>query len=425
MVNTSGCPLSQHRGMSWKQIPLMEQRLRFVLEWQANELSKAELCRRYGIQRRIGYKWWQRYQQFGVEGLRDQSRAPHSSPQQLGAAVVDRIVELRGRFPTWGAPKIRAHLERSFPGEVPPAPSTIGEVLRQAGLTRPQGRRRRAPPRSQPLAHAVQPNQVWTIDFKGWFRTADGARCEPLTLLDAASRYLFRCQAVSSTSGSQVRRWLEAAFREYGLPQRIRSDNGAPFVGIGLGGLSRLSVWWLKLGILPERIRPATPSENGRHERFHLTLKQHTAQPPAAHLRAQQRRFDQFRQHYNHERPHEALGQQPPALFYQPSARPYPCPLREPLYACGWLQRRVEKRGQMRWRGGKLFVGSALAGEAVGLEAVGEGLYRVWYGPIPLGLLDERRSRIVPPPRPRRRQPRRPATPPAGVDTAADEFFKA
>lgn len=372
----------------------MEERFRFVQEYRKDEESLAELCRRYGVSRKTGYKWLERYQAEGLEGLRDQPRAAAHHPNEVLTEVAEAVLRLRREHPHWGPLKLRARLERAEPEILWPAPSTIGEILKRAGLTIPRKHRRKATPSPSPLAHAAAANQVWSTDFKGWFRCGDGTRCDPFTLSDGFSRFVLRCQAMESTEGRPVRGVMEAAFREYGLPDAIRSDNGSPFATPGLGGLSELSVWWIKLGIRPERIRPGKPQQNGRHERMHRTLKQATACPPAANLRLQQIHFDHFRQEYNWERPHAALGMQTPAELYVASARSYPSRLREPEYADGWEIRGVSSCGRMRWWTAKIFVGRALSGETVGLEPIDDGQWRVWFYEYPIGILDERRRVI-------------------------------
>jgi hypothetical protein len=242
-------------------------------------------------------------------------------------------------------------------------------------------------------------NVVWTLDFKGQFRTGDGVLCYPLTLSDGFSRYLLRCQALPKADGAQVRPIVEAAFREYGLPLVIRTDNGEPFASTGLAGLSQLAVWWIKLGITPERIDPGQPSQNGRHERMHRTLKAETTQPPAATLRAQQQVFQQFLQEYNEERPHEALGQIPPAELYAPSPRTYPDRLVPFAYPTADVVKRVRSNGELYWHGQYIYLSKLLAGEPVGCWQQADGHWRVWFGPLELGVLDETRGRIVRPDR--------------------------
>ena len=302
-------------------------------------------------------------------------------------------------------------MRREQPQQQPPAASTIGAILRQEGLTRPRKKRRRTPPYSEPLAHAKEPNDVVSIDFKGWFPCRDGSRIDPLTLVDNASRYALCCQAVEACNFVQVRRVLESVFLQYGLPRAIRSDNGAPFASRAIKGLSRLSVWWLRLGIEVERIPPATPSANGRQERFHRTLKQHTADPPAANRRAQQRAFESFCCEYNEQRPHQALGQQVPASLYRPSDRAYPSQLPEIEYPSSFPQRQVGKRGEIYWRGARIFVSEVLYGEPLGLEAIADGVYRVWFCSLQLGTFDERRGKLAPLSRRRDNGPSGPASP--------------
>lgn len=376
----------------------MDERLQFVAECLRLERSMAELCRAYGISRKTGYKVLGRYGADGPRGLQDRSRAPHQHPNAVAEELVSAVLALRVRHPRWGPRKLRARLQREAPTGRWPAASTIGDLLQRHGLTVPRRRRRRAAPATDPLRGCVAPNDVWTADFKGWFRTGDGARCNPLTLSDGVSRFLLRCQALTPPDEARVRPLCEAAFREYGLPGAIRSDNGPPFASVAAGGLSRLAVWWIKLGIRPERIRPGHPEDNGRHERLHQTLKAETATPPASTLRAQQQRFDRFRREYNEERPHEALGQHPPAAVYTPSPRPYPERVREPEYPDDQLVRRVRHNGEIKWHGRLIFVSQCLAGEPVGLEEFDDDRWLVRFGPVALGWLDARRDRLHPPP---------------------------
>jgi len=375
--------------LGWKETGVQEERLRLCLEFEARELSRAAICRRYGVSGKTGYKWFAAYKRLGVAGLADRSRAPHNQPHAVDAETVGAILGARAQHPSWGERKLKAWLEREQSGRKWPCASSIGAVLKRYGLTSPPQRRRRASPSQQPLAEARDANEIWAIDFKGWFRTGDGRRCDPLTLSDVHTRYLLRCQGVDETGAAFVRPLLEAAFREYGLPARIRSDNGPPFASTGVGGLSRLSVWWLRLGIALERIEPGHPEQNGRHERMHRTLKQETAQPPQRTLRAQQRAFDRFRLEYNEERPHEALEMATPGSLYAPSARPFPGRLPEMEYPAGFAMRIVERHGDVHWRYGRFFLGEALAGETVGLEELEDG-WRVWFGPLPLAHLDAR-----------------------------------
>ena len=385
--------------MPWQEVCVQERRIRFIHDWQKQEDSMAELCRRYGISRRVGYKWVERYKQDGIEGLQDHSRAPKRHPNQTPAAIEERILTLRAKHGYWGPATLKAVLERKDAAVKWPARSTIGNLLRRHGLSAPRRRRPRAAPTRPPLTPMQQPNQVWSIDFKGWFRTQDGQRCDPLTISDGASRYLLRCQAMRHPDGAHVRPLMAATFREYGLPQVMRSDNGPPFATLAVHGLSSLAVWWIQLGICPERIEPRHPEQNGRHERMHKTLKQETASPPRRTMRAQQRAFDHFQREYNEERPHQGLELKTPAECYDASPRPYPSRIEQPEYPAEFEVRRVAK-GEIRWRVRRVFVGNGLNGERIGLEQIGDGLWRAWYSFYELGRLDERKGRLLPPLRP-------------------------
>ena len=380
--------------MPWTETCAVDQRLRFVMEYELGEEPMAVLCQQYGISRKTGYKWLGRFLGEGPEALKDRSRAPRHHPNEVCAAVEQAILSLRGEHPRWGPKKLRVVLQRDDGGSRWPAASTIGEVLNRHGLTIPRKRRRRVPPQTKPFASCDGPNAVWCADFKGWFRTQDGARCDPLTISDGHSRYLLRCQAMTQTGFEGVGPLFEAAFRQYGLPGAIRTDNGAPFAGQGPQGLSRLSVWWIKLGIVPERIDAGHPEQNGRHERMHGTLKRATASPPARTLRAQQRRFDGFRQEYNEQRPHEALGMRTPSSVYCLSTRRYP--ERIAPFAYGDMAvRRVRDRGDFRWHCGKVYLSKVLIGECVGLEPLDGRHWTVHFGPVLLGIFDSRNRRML------------------------------
>lgn len=378
--------------MPWTETCALEERARFVVECGLQELSMAELCRKYGISRKTGYKWLARADAGGLASLSDLSRAPRMHPNELPAELEEAIVALRQDHPTWGPRKLRELLKG---GDRLPAASTIGDLLKRRGLAVPRKLRRRVPPQTQPFAACSQPNNVWCADFKGWFRTGDGRRCDPLTITDACSRYLFRCQVLARPDHDCSRPVFEAAFREFGLPLAIRTDNGSPFASRALAGLSRLSVWWIKLGIDVERIDAGKPQQNGRHERMHLTLKRETAQPPQPNARAQQRRFDAFRREFNEKRPHEALAMQTPASVHVHSPRPYPS--REPqlAYSAGWRIRKVMHKGGLNWKRDEIFLTEVLAGEEVGLEPVDERYWRVWFGPVPLAILDSQRAAML------------------------------
>lgn len=372
----------------------VDKRMRFVMAVEAGEETVAALCRRFGFSRKTGYKWLDRYRADGMDGLRDQSRAPREHPQAVPPELTERCLAVRRVHPTWGPVKVRAWLERSDRETAWPAASTIGILFDRAGLTVHRKPRRRATPSSTPFIACNGPNDVWCIDFKGWFLTGDGKRCEPLTLSDAHSRYLLRCQAVSRSDTGHVWPVLDAAFREYGLPLRLRSDNGPPFASTGAGGLSRLAVNVIKAGVRPERIAPGKPEQNGRLERLHLTLLGDSAAPPARTLREQLDRLRVFQRVYNEERPHAALNNGTPAEHYAPSPRRWDGVLREPEYPADYALRQVRPNGAIRWRDAEIYLTQALVGETVGLIEREGGACVVRYGPVELGVIDHRGERL-------------------------------
>jgi transposase InsO family protein len=385
--------------MPWKASSVMEEKLRFVFEYELGERSMTELCQRYQVARETGYVWLRRYRLAGVDGLMEHSRAAHRHANQTPEEIERMVLELRQAHMRWGPRKLKWILERDEPGRSWPASSTIGSLLKREGLVVARKKRWRTAPYTEPLAHADGPNRVWCADFKGWFRTADGQRIDPLTLSDAHSRYLLRCQAVEKTDTARVQAIFEAAFREYGMPQAIRTDNGPPFASHAIGGLSRLAVWWIKLGIVPERIEAGHPEQNGRHERMHRTLKQETAQPPAANRREQQRKLDRFREEYNQVRPHEALQMQTPAAVYQPSARSFPARVLEPNYPESMLVRSVRPHGHFRWKKHDVFLSEVLWGERVGLLPEDDRWYKIYFAQLPLARFDSWRCELKPLPK--------------------------
>jgi transposase InsO family protein len=382
--------------MPWNVSDVVEQRSGFLDDYDSDEYSMAELCRMYEISRQTGYNLLKRRDEEGERGLVDRSRAPHRHPNQTERWQEEAILELRRKHPRWGPKKLLWRLQQHYPRVGWPVTSTIGDLLTREGLTIPRRKRRRTPPYTEPFVTAQQPNDVWCMDFKGHFRTGDGERIDPFTLSDACSRYLLRCKAVDHTNTEHVLAVLEASFREYGLPNAIRSDNGPPFATRAVAGLSRLSVYLIKLGIVPERIQPGHPEQNGRLERLHRTLKAETASPPAATRRAQQRAFDRFRCEYNQERPHEALGQRTPASCYSGSLRPYPARVPEPEYDGSMHVRRVAVRGQFRWKDHKVFLTESLAGEVVGLEQIDDRYYMVYFAQLAIAIFDALELRTRP-----------------------------
>ncbi len=382
--------------MSWKVSGVVEQRKQFVAEYQAGERTMTELCQAYEISRPTGYAVVRRHTLYGELGLEEQSRAPRRHPNQTPVAIEQAVLQLRREHPRWGPLKLRAKLEKREPQQRWPAASTMGTMLDREGLTRHRRKRRRTPPYSQPLAAATEPNRVWCADFKGWFRSGDGTRIDPLTMMDAHSRYLLRVQAVEKMDTVRVQAIFEAAFREHGLPQAMRSDNGAPFASRAVAGLSRLSVWWMKLGIRPERIEPGHPEQNGAHERMHRTLAEETAAPPAYDARGQQRAFDRFRRMYNEERPHLALAMSTPSEVYEPSPRAYPARVPEPEYGSAMKVRRVHEHGQFWWNAERVFISEVLWGERIGLLPVDDRYYRVYFATFPLAWFDSHELCILP-----------------------------
>jgi transposase InsO family protein len=375
--------------MPWKEICAVDERVRFIAAVKEDPRGNfRRLCERFGISRAKGYKWLARYNELGPAGLEDRKPVPLACRHRTADAVVDRILALRKKHPFDGPKKLRAMLLADAGNEFAvPAASTIGDILGRHGLVRPRRSRLRVPPSTNPLEHAALPNDVWCTDFKGHFAVGDGMRCYPLTITDAATRYLVKCEALLQPRSLPVREQFELAFREFGVPSAMRSDNGPPFASKAIGGLSGLSVWWIQLGIVPERIEPGQPQQNGRHERFHRTLKEQTATPPKATIPDQQRAFDLFRADYNERRPHEALGQTPPAKHYEPSVRPMPDSPRLPEYGDDASVRWVSEGGMISWKGTPLYLAELLANQPVGIRQIAEDEWDLHYGPILLGYL--------------------------------------
>ncbi len=380
--------------MPWRETSLMDQRVQFIGDYTRALWPVSELCRRYGISRKTGYKWLTRYEAHGPAGLTDRSRRPHHCPTATPPELECALLDAKQRHPLWGAKKLLPILAMAHPTWPWPSEATANRLLKHHGLVRPQRRRRPHARAIGPRTLSQGPNDVWTADFKGEFRTGDGQYCYPLTILDDAARYLLACQGLAAPTTRATRRTFAHLFRTVGIPQVIRTDNGTPFASTGLTGLSRLAVWWIRLGITPERIAPAHPEQNGRHERFHRTLKAATAHPPAPTRRAQQQRFTHFRHEYNHLRPHEALDQTTPAAHYQPSDRPAPAPPPPLEYPAHYELRRVGSNGCIVWRGRPIFSSHVLAGEVLGLAELTVGYWEVYFGPRYLGLLDERHRHI-------------------------------
>jgi putative transposase len=372
----------------------MDERVRFIGDVGRGDWTFASLCEHYGISRKTGYKWLDRYEAEGPSGLEERSRRPLSCPHETPSEAVVALVELRRLHPTWGAKKLLTVLRRRRPKLMLPARSTACDLLKRAGLVPAQRRRRKLGHPGRPMSTMDQPNAVWTADFKGEFKTRDGYYCYPLTVADGYSRYLLACQGLRTTAVRPSKVVFKRLFEEYGLPQIIRTDNGVPFATTALGRLSNLSAWWIRLGISPELIEPGHPDQNGRHERMHKTLKAEATRPPSGSLPAQQVRFNRFRREFNEDRPHEALGQDTPSSWYHRSRRQLPRKLSPFDYPAHYEVRLVSTNGGLRWRCRRVNVTTTLMGEYVGLEEVGDGLWDVYFCHVRLGRLDERRMRI-------------------------------
>lgn len=380
--------------MPWEQTSAMDQRVKFIADWLSHDYTKMDLCRAYGISRPTADKWIQRYQQGGVEQLEERSRAAHRHPNQSSEEVVQMLIETKLYQQSWGPKKVLDYLRQHGPELGWPADSTAGEILKRAGLVKRRVRRHHVWPYSEPFGDCQGPNQIWSADFKGDFALGNHRRCYPLTLSDNFSRYLLMCRALEHPSYQAVRPWFEWAFREYGLPEAMRTDNGPPFASLAIGGISELSKWWIQLGIRPQRIKPGKPSQNGRHERMHRTLKQDV--PPQPTHRRQQNQFDLYLEQYNGYRPHEALGRKTPGSVYCASPRSYPGKIPAIEYAPGITVRQVRHNGEIKWNGALIYVSQVLAQEPLGLKQIAENQWEVRYSFHLLGTLDQRAKKILP-----------------------------
>lgn len=380
--------------MSWKVSDPMSEKLKLVVLFQSGQRSMTSICQELNVSRKTGYKLLKRYDEEGPEGLKERSRAPHFRPRETPREIQQVLIEARKAHPTWGPRKIKAWLEDRDESLELPFPSTIGDLFKREGLVHAGRRRRmRSPYGAVPRSEAKEPNQQWDADFKGEFLLGNGTYCYPLTVTDNYSRYLLKVHALPGTGTQGARRIFERAFREFGLPQSIRTDNGCPFAGSGLGRLSGLSVWWIRLGILLLRGRPHHPEDNGRHERMHRTLKAETTRPAASRNQSQQKRFDAFQREYNHERPHEALDQKPPARLFKASPRSYPSRIPDLEYPAHYEVRKVSTGGCFWWHSQEIFVNNSLEGEQVGLVEFEDGLWKVYFSNLELGVLDVKRMK--------------------------------
>jgi transposase InsO family protein len=371
----------------WKGKSPMDLRMEFMARLNMGE-RMSDLCVEYGISRKTGHKLKKRYEELGAQGLEDQSRAPRHIPHKTPPEVVELVLAERGKHPSWGPRKLKQVLEERL-GRAMPSASTLGDILAGRGLTERRPRRPRHRPLSNGLTVASAPNDVWCVDYKGQFRLGDQSYCYPLTVTDQFSRFLLGCEGMTAVDENEARDSMELVFRTYGLPMVMRSDNGTPFASIGLGGFSKLSVYWMRLGIRPERIRPAHPQENGQHERMHRTLKAATTRPPRSNQLQQQEAFDTFVDEFNNQRPHEALGMKRPAEVYKPSTRPYPDALPEPDYSSHDDVVHVSSSGSVwLYRRKGVYLGAALAGQPVGVREEADGRWLVTFMHVDLGHIE-------------------------------------
>jgi transposase InsO family protein len=372
----------------------MDQKTQFIADYLRETFSVTELCDMYKVSRKTAYKWIDRYLRHGPAGLEDRSRKPRNSPNRIPEYIEAALLQARTRHPSWGAKKLLPYLAKRFPNEQLPLESTVFEILGRHGMLARKRQRRRIGHPGAPGNSMLAPNDVWCADFKGQFKTGDGRYCYPLTVTDGFSRYLLGCQALPSTAVDGSKPVFTRLFKEFGLPKRIRTDNGVPFATNSLARLSSLSAWWVRLGVMPALIEPGKPQQNGRHERMHRTLKAETTRPPAGNLQAQQRKFNRFQSEYNTERPHEALDMQTPLALYSPSPREMPNRLAPLEYPDRFEVRYVSGNGGVRWNGRWLCVSIVCVGEYVGFEEIDDGLWIVYFGPVKLGRFNERNMRI-------------------------------
>lgn len=381
--------------MPWRAKGVEKERLRFIVGYETGLFKKGELCARHAISRPTGDALLKRWSEEGVAGLKDRSRAPKHSPQRISKEIEAVLVQMRQDHPDWGPRKILSRLEEDQPGLGLPAASTVGDLFVRAGLVEPRKRQRRWRHPGRTTLSAVTPNEVWTADFKGEFRTGNGKKCYPLTVADAHTRFLLACEGLSSIAHQGALEVFVSLFQEYGLPRAIRSDNGGPFATKAMAGLSRLSVWWTELGIVHDRIEPGHPEQNGSHERMHRTLKRATLRPPAADGAEQQMRFDAFRSEFNARRPHEALAMKTPGSLYAPSTRPMPSRVAPPAYAGHCIVRRVRGNGILYFRDHQFFLSELLIGKDVALEEISDGVWSIYFYDLLLARLDERTWKIA------------------------------
>ncbi len=384
--------------MPWKETSVMEQREKFIIAWQSGRYSKTDLCQRFNISRPTGDKWIKRHFEYGLSGLADRSKAPKRHPNATPIAICELLIKAKQQRPHWGPRKLLNRLRVEYPDLDFPANSTGDLILKRAGLVKPRRRKRKTPADSLPFSDCTSVNQCWSVDFKGDFVMGNKRRCYPLTITDNYSRYVLLCQAAHNTRRTTVFPYFERIFKEYGLPWCIRSDNGVPFASRALGGISKLSKWWIDLGIRPERIELGKPQQNGRHERMHRSLKDYLnrLEKIEYNLEKQQKQFDYFIKEFNEYRSHESLGDKTPMSVYQPSLRTYPNRIEAYDYGTGAILRKVKQSGEIKWQGKTFYLSQVLAGEAIALIPYADGIWEIYYRFHPLGKMNDREKIIQP-----------------------------
>ena len=381
--------------MPWKELNIVILRKQFIQEYLDQVYpSFSYLCSSYGISPKTGYKWLNRFLSGGFNNLEDKSRAPHTIPHRTPDEICDLIIKTKLAHINWGPKKVLDNIKQHHPTLILPADSTAGEILKKEGLVKKRKKRHHVSADEQAFGDCLKSNEVWGVDYKGQFKLGNGKWCYPLTMSDIHSRYLLECQSLESTVCIDAKDSMEHTFREYGLPDKIRSDNGSPFSSIAFGGISKLSKWWIQLGIRPQRIKPGHPQQNGRHERMHKTLKQETTKPPAFNERLQQDKFDHFKTEYNHERSHEALQRKCPADVYEPSKISYQEKLPEIVYDEGCETRKVKRGGEIKWRGHHIYISQVLSHDRISLKEIDNDLWEICYGFYKLGELDAKKVQL-------------------------------
>ena len=381
--------------MPWKTVKPMDQKIQLIADRKTKHFSITDLSKKYGVSRPTIYKWFSRYEQIGIDGLKEQSREPYHSPNQTKDTIINLLIAEKLKNRKRGPKKVYYQLKEQYPHLELPSISTIGEWFKKKGLVIKRKKRLRVPPYTEPFQECQTPNDVWSADYKGQFYTKDAHVCYPLTISDNYSRYLIKCNGLPGPRYYETKAVFEIAFEEYGLPDAIRIDNGVPFAGKGAGGLSRLSVWWIQLGITPERIDKGCPQQNGRHERMHRTLKDEALDPIALNIKEQQKSFDMFRYDYNNYRPHEALGQQTPSKYYKKSIRLYVKKIQPPYYDLDNIVRKIKRSGELRFNGKTYHLSQLIAKQPVGLKEIADGIWNIYYYHYRLAMLDLRKNRII------------------------------